>query len=135
MEREQVVGSFVIDVSSEPGVVRATLTGRFEHAEMLALEREAIRVLDGLANAPYRVWVDLRNLQPLSPECAAIMERIKRDSARRPNFRGSAVLVANALVSMQHRRTSVSSGVMPTEAISNNEEELRAHLARLVSDP
>jgi hypothetical protein len=59
------------------------------------------------------------------------MEEAKKYSASRPNFRGSAVLVASATIAMQHRRTSIGGGVMDTELISDDEAELRAHLARV----
>jgi hypothetical protein len=74
------------------------------------------------------VWVDLTELAPLGAEAAEIIEQGKRYSASRPNFLGSAVLVASPTVAMQHKRTSVSGGVSDTELISADAEALRAHL-------
>lgn len=57
-----------------------------------------------------------------------IMEQAKRYSNARPNFRGSSVLVSQRTIALQHRLTSVRSGVMNTELISDDVAELREHL-------
>ena len=43
------------------------------------------------------------------------------------------MLVASQTVGMQHRRTSVSGGVIDTELIGSDEAELWDHLAALLS--
>ncbi|HKQ70585.1 MAG TPA: hypothetical protein VJT73_14660 [Polyangiaceae bacterium] len=123
------MGTFAFDVTSEPGIIRMVLKGTFGVTEMRKFVVAHNRAVDSMGQQPYRVWVDIRELLPISPECTEIMEEAKRYSAARPNFRGSAVFVASATVALQHRRTSVSGGVMGSELISNDEAELREHLA------
>src|SRR5262249_9268142 len=73
-------------------------------------------------------FCDISKMLPLRPDSAVLLEAAKSHSSKQPNFRGSAVLVSGATVAMQHRRTSVSSGVMDTELISDDIAALRAHL-------
>jgi hypothetical protein len=63
------------------------------------------------------------------------MERAKEYSASRPNFQGSAVLIASSVVAMQHRRTSASGGVLDTELISDDEAACWQHLAHITRAP
>jgi hypothetical protein len=86
------------------------------------------RAIDGYRERDYKVWVDITALAPLGADAAEIVEQGKRYSSSRPNFRGSAVLVSSATVAMQHRRTSMSGGVIDTELISDDPDALRAHL-------
>ena len=104
------MGSWTLDTKSRPGIFAIRLEGNFSPSDM-------------------RVFVDIRALQPLSPECTALMEKAKQHSAGRPNFQGSAVLASSSVVAMQHRRTSTSGGVMDTELISDSEEACWQHLA------
>ena len=119
------MGTFSFDTVEEPGVLKMKLAGSFTPAEMVAFVTEHNRHVDAYGTADYRVWVDLVELAPLSPECADIIERAKRYSSGRPGFRGSAVLVSTPTIALQHRRTSVDAGVMSTELISSDESELR----------
>jgi hypothetical protein len=57
------------------------------------------------------------------------MEQAKIYSSKRPNFRGSAVLVNRATILLQHRRTSASGGVIDSELLSDDEAECKRHLA------
>lgn len=86
------------------------------------------RAIDEYGTADYKVWVDLTEMEPLSPEASAIFEKAKRHSNSRPNFRGSSVLVSRGAVALQHRHTSIRSGVMNTEMISDDADALREHL-------
>jgi hypothetical protein len=122
------MGTWSVDVDSEPGVVRCKLAGKLGTEEARAFVEAHNRAIDAFGRRPYRVWVDLKDLSPLSPEAAEVVELSKRYSSHKPNFLGSAVLVSSATVAMQHRRTSVSGGVMGTELISDDEAALRAHL-------
>jgi hypothetical protein len=117
-----------VDVTSEPGVVRCKLAGKLSEDEARAFVEEHNRAIEAFGRRPYRVWVDLKDLSPLSPEAAAEVELAKVYSSHKPNFLGSAVLVSSATVAMQHRRTSVSGGVSAKELISDDEAALRAHL-------
>jgi hypothetical protein len=117
-----------VDVKSEPGVVHCKLAGKLTEDEARAFVDAHNRAIDDFGKRTYKVWVDLTELAPLSPEAAAEVELAKRYSSHRPNFLGSAVLVSSATVAMQHRRTSVSGGVMATELISDDADALRAHL-------
>ena len=110
------MGTFSFDTTREPGVIYMTLTGSFGPAEMHAFVDQHNRAVDSMGGRPYRVFVDLREMRPISQDCAEIMEEAKRYSASQPNFCGSAVLVLSPTVAMQHRRTSVSGGVMGTVA-------------------
>ena len=74
------------------------------------------------------MFCDIRKLVPLPPDCALLLQQAKAYSDSKKNFRGSAVWVDNAIVSMQHARTSKQSGVLPTELASSDETALRAHL-------
>jgi hypothetical protein len=122
------MGNWTIDTKSEPGIIRAELIGTISLAEMEALVEAYKNAVSSLAGRPYRVWCDISRMTTLSPEAAAAFEAGKSYSARQPNFRGSAVLVSSAMNAMQHRRTSVSGGVMDTELISDDPAALRAHL-------
>ncbi len=123
------MGSFAVDV--EAGVVRFRLSGNLTVAEARAFVTAHNAAIDRLGDRAYVVFGDLRDLHTLSPACAAIVEEAKHHSARKSNFRGSAILVKDALVALQHRRTSVTGGVIATELISTSEEECRQHLASL----
>jgi hypothetical protein len=109
-------------------MVRCKLAGKLSEDEARAFVDAHNRAIDAFGRRPYRVWVDLKDLSPLSPEAAAEVELAKRYSSQKPNFLGSAVLVSSATVAMQHRRTSVSGGVSAKELISEDEAALRAHL-------
>jgi hypothetical protein len=120
---------FEVDTTSMPGVIRLVLRGSLkleEVREFVALHNAAI---DAKRGADYKVFVDLRALEPLSPEATELMEESKRYSNQHPNFRGSAVLASRATILLQHRRTSVSSGVIDSELLSDDEAECRRHLA------
>jgi hypothetical protein len=65
----------------------------------------------------------------LSPEASTALEGSKRHSNAKPNFRGSAVLVDSKVIALQHERTSVATGVMPTELITDDEVAAFAHLS------
>lgn len=122
------MGDWTIDNESIEGLLRFSLRGTFSREEILQFVEAHNRAIDAFMGEPYRVWADLSELYPLGPEATDAMERAKRYSARQPNFKGSAVLVSSATISLQHQRTSVSSGVMNTELISDNEDALWAHL-------
>ena len=115
--------------TSTPGLLQLTLRGRISRADMVAFVAAHNAAIDGFAGRDYKVLCDLRALQPLSPECADLFAAAKTYSDAHPNFRGSAVWVASAVVSMQHARTSKSSGVATTELISADRAALDAHLA------
>jgi hypothetical protein len=125
------VGTYHVDTESQPGIVRFKLEGTLTAAEARAFVTAHNNAIDRLRNTDYVVFGDLRALRPLSPDCAEIIEQAKRYSAGRRNFRGSAILVENQVVALQHRRTSTTGGVISTELISASEEECRNHLAAL----
>ncbi len=122
------MGKWTIDAKSEPGIVRMKVEGMLTPEETRAFLDAHNRAIDGCKGRDYRVWCDISAMAPLPAESAAIFEAAKRYSSQQPNFRGSAVLVAGATVAMQHRRTSVSGGVMDSELISDDIDALRAHL-------
>lgn len=97
-------------------------------AEMTAFVDAHNRAIDSYAGSNYKVWCDIAKLQTLDPDCAKLFEKAKQYSSAHPNFRGSAVLVASAVIAMQHRRTSLGSGVMNTELISDDVAALEHHL-------
>lgn len=87
--------------------------------------------IDAFAGADYKVLCDIREMQPLAPDVAELFGQAKVYSEAQPNFRGSAVWTSSAVVSLQHARTSKSSGVASTELITSDEKALRAHLAKV----
>jgi len=126
-----LMGRWSVDVTSEPGVLRLTLEGRLTSEEVAAFVEAHNRAIDSYGTAEYKVWVDMMTAEPLDEEAARIMERAKRYSSSRPNFQGSSVLVSHRTIALQHRLTSVRSGVMSTELISDDEAELREHLQKV----
>jgi hypothetical protein len=120
---------FEVDTTSMRGVVRCVLTGALQPDDVRDFVAAHNAAVDSMRGADYKVWVDLREMEPLSPEATEIIEQAKRYSHKHPNFRGSAVLVSRATVLLQHRRTSVSSGVIDSELLSEDEAECRRHLA------
>lgn len=128
------MGQWKIDTSSSPGVLLLTLQGALEDAEVQAFVRAHNAAIDALGNTTYRVFVDLREMLPLSPAGAAAFETAKQHSASKPNFQGSAVLVSSQVVAMQHRRTSGSGGVLDSELISDDEAACWEHLRRVRRD-
>ncbi len=122
------MGQWEVDATSEPGVLRCKLTGTVTLQEAAAFVAAHNLAIDNLGSTDYRVWVDLSELSALSPEASALIEKAKRHSSQRPNFRGSSVLVSKGAVALQHRHTSIRSGVMSTEVISDDVEVLREHL-------
>ena len=118
-----------VDIVSEPGILKVRLHGRLTIEDMTAFVAAHNAAIDALLGRDYKVFCDIREMLPLSPDCAELMAKAKAYSASHRNCRGSAVWVASALVSMQHARTSKQSGVLSTELISTDEAALRAHLA------
>jgi hypothetical protein len=117
-----------LDTTSTPGIFRMTLEGRFSLEEMTSFVQAHNQAIDGYGTSDYKVWCDISKLMTLSPECASLLEKAKLYSNAHKNFRGSAVLVASALIAMQHRRTSMDGGVMDTELISQDVHALEHHL-------
>jgi len=122
------MGKWNVDTASVPGLLRLTLEGRFTLEEMTAFVEAHNRAIDEYGGADYKVWCDISQMLTLSLECAGMLEKAKEYSGAHKNFRGSAVLVSNALIASQHRRTSVEGGVMSTELISQDVEALQLHL-------
>ena len=110
------------------GVLRCVLTGALQTEDVRDFVVAHNAAVDAMRGGDYKVWVDLRGLDPLSPEATEVMEQAKIYSSKHPNFRGSAVLVNRATILLQHRRTSVSSGVIDSELLSDDEAECRRHL-------
>jgi hypothetical protein len=129
------MGSWKVDATSEPGVLRVTLTGTISDDEMRAFVAEHNATIDAYGNRDYKVWCDLSQMRPLGQAAAQLFELAKKHSASKPNFRGSAVKVSSPTVALQHRRTSIGGGVMNTELISDDEAELRAHLKKVFRKP
>jgi hypothetical protein len=125
------MGTWNVDATSEPGLLKLTLEGRFEVAEMASFAEAHNRTIDAFRGRDYKVWVDITKLVPLSQEAATVFEKAKMHSRAQKNFRGSAVLTSSATVALQHRRTSITGGVMDTELISSDATELREHLRRV----
>lgn len=101
-----------------------------EEAKAYVAAHEA--AVDGFGDRDYKVFGDIRKMSALTPECAALFESAKNYSGAHPNFRGSAIWVADSvIVAEQHRRTSQSSGVMGTELISSDEKALWEHLNKV----
>lgn len=122
------MGTWNIDAASRPGILRLTLEGRFTIEEMTAFVEAHNRAIDGYRGSDYKVWCDISKLLTLDQECVRLFEKAKLYSNSRKNFRGSAVLVASAVVALQHRRTSMDGGVMDTELISQDVQALEQHL-------
>jgi len=122
------MGTWDVDGSSTPGVLRLTLEGRFSVDEMTAFVAAHNRAIDDYRGTDYKVWCDISKLLTLCQECVVLFEKAKHYSNLHPNFRGSAVLVASAVVALQHRRTSLDGGVMSTELISQDVRALEHHL-------
>jgi hypothetical protein len=122
---------FRVDTTTKRGVLWLVLTGRLDVDEMKAFVTAHNRAIDSFRGSDYRVFCDIRALAPLSPEATTEFERAKSYSAAAPNFRGSAVLAGSSLVGLQHQRTSISSGVMSTELISDDEARCWEHLANV----
>jgi hypothetical protein len=123
------MGKWSVDTVTRPGILRLSLEGRMTVEEMTAFVDAHNRAINGYAGADYKVWCDISKLQTLDPDCARLFERAKQYSSAHRNFRGSAVLVAGAVVALQHRRTSVGGGVMSTELISEDVVALERHLS------
>jgi len=128
------MATWTLDTKSRPGVFAMRLEGTFSAAEMREFVVQHNAGVDSFGRQPYRVFVDIRALAPLSPECTALMEKAKQYSAAHDNFQGSAVLASSSVVAMQHRRTSKSGGVMETELISDDEEACWEHLAKVTRE-
>lgn len=126
------MGQWSVDVASEPGVqqrlLRLRLSGRMTPQEIASFVEAHNRAIDSLDGADYKVWCDLTELVALDTECSMLFEQAKRYSQSRPSFRGSSVLVSSNAIALQHRVTSIRSGVMNTEMISDDAAALREHL-------
>lgn len=120
-----------VDSAGEPGILRLTVRGRIGMASMKQFVVAHNAAIDGYEGADYKVLCDIRAMQPLAPDVAELFGQAKVYSDAQPNFRGSAVWTSSAVVSLQHARTSKTSGVAPTELISSDEKALREHLAKV----
>jgi len=120
-----------VDGTSRPGLLCLRLEGSFDEREMEAFVRAHNAAIDAFRGREYRVFCDIRELKPLSPQCASHMEKAKAYSDAQRNFQGSAVLVSSSLIALQHQRTSISGGVASTELISADEHACMEHLARV----
>ncbi len=125
------MGQWQVDTQKKAGILHLVLEGTFTPDEVRAFVIAHNKAIDSYNGADYRVFCDMRSAKPFSPECATLMEEAKSYSNAKPNFRGSAVWVASTIVSMQHKRTSESAGVMQTELISADEDALWAHLQQV----
>jgi hypothetical protein len=114
------------------GMLTIRLAGVLSDADMAAFVQAHDRAIDGFHGRDYRVFCDIRGLKPLSPTATELFERAKRYSAAHKNFKGSAVLVDSNITALQHQRTSVASGVMPTELISADPKACEEHLEKLL---
>jgi hypothetical protein len=122
------VGTWSVDTTTEPGILRFKIEGTLTLDEVTAFAEAHNRAVDAYGQRDYKVWGDLSKAAPLSQECANVFEKIKQYSSAHKNFRGSSVLVASPTIALQHRRTSIAGGVMDTEMISDDEKALREHL-------
>jgi hypothetical protein len=122
------MGTWSVDTTTTPGVLRLSLEGRFAIEEMAAFVDAHNRAIDGYGGRDYKVWCDISKLLTLGQDCVHLLEKAKQYSSAHKNFRGSAVLVASAIVALQHRRTSLDGGVMGTELISQDVHALEQHL-------
>lgn len=120
-----------VDGRSTAGILALRLEGQIDDEEMKAFVAAHDRAVDEFGGAPYRIYCDIRGLKPLSPNATTLFERAKRYSADHANFQGSAVLVSSVMIAMQHRRTSISGGVMAWEMITDDERACRAHLSTI----
>lgn len=125
------MGKWNVDTKKSPGILHLQLAGQMTSDDMREFLKAHNKAIDSFAGHDYRVFCDIRELLPMKPDCAAFMEEAKKYSSTHRNFKGSAVLVASALGAMQHQRTSVSSGVIKSELISESEEACREHLLRV----
>jgi hypothetical protein len=121
--------SWTVDGKTKRGVLRIALRGSVTAPDMAEFARAHKAAIDAFGESEYSVFSDLRELAPLSAEASAEFERAKSLSAQKKNFRGSAVLVSDKVVSLQHQRTSLASGIRD-EFISDNEALCWAHLSR-----
>lgn len=128
------MGTWKVDTNRKPGILWLELEGVVTLAEMASFVAAHNAAVDRFAGKDYKVFCDIRKLSPLTAECADLFEKAKNYSNAHRNFRGSAVWVSSAVVSMQHRRTSVSGGVINTELISNDEQALWKHLNQVYRD-
>lgn len=122
------MGKWQVDATSTPGILRLGLEGRMTVEEMTEFVGAHDRAIDAYGGHDYKVWCDLSKLQTLDQECVRLFERAKQYSQARRNFRGASVLVASALIAMQHRRSSVDGGVASCELISQDVQALENHL-------
>ena len=120
---------FEVDTTTMRGVIRCVLTGALRTEDVREFVVAHNAAVDAMRGGDYKVWLDLRGMEPLSPEATEVMEQAKSYSSKHPNFRGSAVLVNRAMILLQHRRTSVSSGLIDSELLSDDEAVCKRHLA------
>jgi hypothetical protein len=125
------MSSWVVDAGRRPGVLWVEVIGAPSPEDMAELVVAHNAAVDSFGGAAYSVFCNLQEMKVLSPESAAVFEQAKAYSGEHDNFRGSAILVASAVVGMQHRRTSITGGVIETEMISGDEEALWEHLSAL----
>lgn len=125
------MSSWSVDTDAHPGIVTVTVIGSPDADEIRKLVLAHNAAIDGFHGKPYRIFCDLREMRALSGEAATAFEQAKAYSSTQPNFCGSGVLVESAVVGMQHRRTSVSGGVMDTELISGDSDAIWEHLNSL----
>jgi hypothetical protein len=121
-----------VDPDRTRGLLRLRLEGHLTFEDMQAFVAAHDEAIDGFHGRDYRVFCDIRGLRPLSPTATELFEKAKRYSAAHKSFKGSAVIVDSNVVALQHQRTSVASGVMATELISNDEKACAEHLEHLL---
>ena len=120
-----------VDTKLKPGILRLELEGRITSDDMAAFVAAHNAAIDGFAGKVYKVFCDIRDLQPLHPECADLFEKAKAYSSSHRNFRGSAVWTRGVVTALQHRRTSTTGGVLDTELIGEDEPALWEHLEKV----
>lgn len=122
------MGEWRIDVTSEPGVLRVKLAGALTAQEITEFASAHNAAIDDFRGADYKLWLDLSEMEPLCAEGTSIIEQAKRYSSAHTNFRGSSAFISEGTVALQHRHTSIRSGVIASELISDDLSALRAHL-------
>jgi hypothetical protein len=123
------MGKWSVRTDRRPGILWFEVAGMMTPEEARAYVAAHNAAVDSYGGRDYKVFGDIRRMATLTPECAALFEKAKSYSSSHPNFRGSAIWVADSvIVAEQHRRTSTASGVMQTELISSDEQALWEHL-------
>ncbi len=115
-------------IEFDPGdaVLSIRLTESTTSEELRELSDAQQRAFDATRETPFRLFLDLRGLLSLDPECGRLVRELRRSASMQPGFRGCAVLAEQPTLHEREFARATNALNSPTdghELVTVNEAE------------